>query len=641
MPSFFSYYPKLQDQVRGSAIAILENANKTKLLGNEAVSQWYSGAGKAFIPWVKNEYRTHKGDVMHSLEPFWDDLLRIIGNPWFEKVFLQKAAQVGYTEAIIALSTYCVSELRISVGLGFEQQGKMQEMVGERIQPALSYIPKVIEQRKNHTRKDIDSKSSITIAGALLWFFYAGTKKAGGYTQAPSTLRSKPANMIIADEWGLYPPSILDVAISRMNASELPTKLVRAGSTPGELEGVVDREIRLSHYLFEWTITCRSCKTTQQLNPYSNFLKSKVTEDGDTYLDSLGYPLDWFHKNPKDKIGSAYIGCSCCGRELSRGILNKGHFSCTNTGIKLKDLIDITVKEQKPIKDTIALIIPRLASRLFEPTERIRRLVKTRNPIDELQQGLGVAASVGRGKISVKALTACVNTIKPDGNHDFVVAGVDVGRSCFYVTIFRWWWGDSNDKDDKYRHSFKELIFSGKVMGDESILDELRDQYNINYFGIDNEPEYNMVTKYALEHRPLGGGSADRLETLGQVFLFDQQQMRGQQFNRTIRKTFSAVKGRRAKKEGNDVVIYNIDRTYFLDQVRGRVYERMVKLPDKTVYDASDNENYLYHYTTSDRVDGAWIEPKGYPDHFFHSDGFAEAAVLVSLYEPGFGGVFF
>lgn len=619
----------VQKQLATSPEALQETTAESRAMGEEAIAHWYATAGASFIPWVREEYRTHKGDKMHWKECFWEDLLAIAANPWFTQVLLQKAAQAGYTEAIIALSVFIVSELRLSVGLGFEQQSKMQELVGERIQPVLSYIPKVLAQREKYTRKDIDSKSSITIAGSLLWFFYAGTRTARGYTQAPSTLRSKPANVIVADEWGLYPPGILDVAIARMNASDLPTKPVRAGSTPGEEGGVVDREVRMAKYLFQWQVKCPHCQSLEDLSPYGNFIKCQIIDGEETYLDALGYPLDWFWTNPEDKISSAYVGCSSCHQELTKEAIAQGQFVCSNTGVTLRDLIAKTKVEQKPVEDTIAMMLPRLASRLFIPSERIRRLVKTRNPIDELQQGLGVSASVSQGKISVKQLVGCCAIAPPEREPDLVILGADQWRGGLYLVIANWWWGDSPSKDEKYRHAFKQVIYHSRASGFEDSLDELVERYKIDLIGVDNEPEYNTASGYALAHPP------GRVGTKGQVYLFDQQQLKGRQFDRAIRKTYSALKGKKAKKEGNDVVVYNIDRTYFLDQVRGRIYQKYQAFPSGLNYDSADNDNLLYHYTTSDRVDGKWIEPPGSPDHFFHADSFLEAAALCSLYEPG------
>lgn len=629
----------LENNLSNSTLTLQRNADSSREEGEKAIAAWYKTGGKNFAQWVSTEYRTHKGEMMHSLEPFWNDLLLVMGNPWLEQVFLQKAAQMGYSEGTFALAIFVVSTLRLSVGLGFEQQGKMQEMVGERILPAIAFIPQVLKLRSNYGQKDRANTSAITIAGALLWFFYAGTQtKTSTYTQAPSTLRSKPANMIIADEWGLYPPGILDVAISRMNASELPTKLVRAGSTPGEEGGVVDREVKVSTYVFEWTVYCRSCRTKQVLTPYGNFLKSQETEEGETYLDSLGYPLDWFHSNPNNKLGSAFIGCQHCQKKLSRKSIVQGKFICSKTGTPLRDFLKDTVKNQIPVTDSVALILPRLASRLFIPEERIRRLLKTRNPTDELQQGLGVAASVGKGKISVGILHKCVNLTPPEREHDFITAGVDVGRNCIFAVVCKWWFADDPDKEIKHREAFKQIIFAGRIMGHEDALDELVEAYSVDFLGMDNEPEYNMATGYALEHRASGYAE---LGIKGQTYLFDQIQMKGTQFNRTIRKTYSALKGRKARKEGNDVVVYNIDRTYFLDRVRGRLYKKQQSFPEGSIYDSSDEENLLFHYTTSDRLDGVWIQSGQAPDHFFHADSFGEAVAMVSMYEPGMRGVVF
>jgi hypothetical protein len=622
-----------------------------------AIARWYKKGGKLLVRWTKKHYRMHDGELLEWREPYLEEFFLAIGNPWFEIVFVEKAAQVGFTEALIAFTVFYLAYLRLPFALGFEEQKKLQQMVGKRVQPALDNC-EVVQQlshtkRKITKRQDADNKELITVAGVPLSLFYAGTKQTQkkkndqGY-QAPPSLRSYTAYGTAGDEWGLWQEGIIYIAMARMARSPLPTKPFRAGSTPAYEGGPADIEMRGAKHLFQWRCTCPHCGHEQFIDPFGNFLRPVMVEEGEVveemFVDKIGRPLSWFHHsiNPegiqdadlegKDKeaaIESAYVGCQSCSKELTLEMISTGTFICQNTGITLRELEQETVKAQKVITDAIAIRLPKLASHTFNAPERIRFMWKTKKPDDGIHQFLGKTFSLGGGKISLRRLMACVGLQLPatvKRSPDLVAAGIDQGRHANFLIVQEWYFGESRDPDEQWLDAHVNVVWWAEIQGFDG-LDEIARKYGIHMFFIDNEPEFQLAANYALKHLP--ENYARRTRTRGQVYLVDQMELKNEQYQRKTRLVQSL-------REDTEITIYNIDRTFALDCVKQRIYKRQFHLPDGLLYNPKDPSNLIHHYLTSERLpDGRWVEPPGEPDHWFNANSFIEIGVQFSGYEPG------
>lgn len=609
-------------------------SDKLSVDRDAAIARWYRRGGYWFIKWVKLYYRRQDGQSLHWREPYMAEYYLALGTPWLERIIICKGAQVGFTESLTAIAAFVLAEVRVPAGLGFEQLSKLQKMA-PRVQACFDQIePVQIAQlaRKTSTgRKDTDDKqSTISVAGVELHLFYAGIKGNSSNSEpvAPSSLRSAPMWVALGDEIELWSSLSLGMVLERQGACEMPTKPFRAGSTPGHEGGVVDSEVRNSGYVFYWSVQCSGCQTRQQLNPFGNFLKSAAVEQDDgsvepEFIDQTGRPMDWFCHDQSDdrnaRIESAYVGCSHCGQELDQIVMANGYFTCQNTGIRLKDLCDHAIKTQAKVSKAIAIYLPRIASVLFSPAERIQKMLTSRNPADQLQQGLGIPATVGSGRISLKRLKQCVGSLLPAdlGKPDLVVLGVDQGHAHNWGMIQNWYLGKSTDPEERWVEARVEVVWWGAIVGFDGV-DRLVEKYDIDLVGIDNEPEIQLAAAYAKKHLPESDPGIK-----GQVFLFDQVTLKGEDFRRTTR-TIQNV----------EVPMFALHRTFGLDSVRNRIYRGLQHFPAGIEYDPDDDGNLLYHYLTSDRRnDGVWTKMPGVPDHLLHADNFASAAVLVNLFE--------
>jgi len=498
---------------------------QSSLQRDSAVKEWYTKGGEVLINWITEHYRTHSGEKISWDEPYFVQFVQTFGNPWIERLIISKAAQIGWSEVLIAFCAFSLAYLRSPVALGFEEQRKVFKMVGERIQIAFDKCEPLKElsrqNQKVYKRQDIDSKQSITVAGVPLELFYSKVEASKNDEQSASGLRSFTTRTACVDELGLCSPGILDGLAPRFGQSRWLTKPIRAGSTPAMEGGIVDTETRKAKYIFQWQVTCPTCGYVQFLDAFGNFLKPvDVTEDGITevrYVDRMGRPLRWFHysDNPpgvedwqlqnqskEEAITTAYIGCQDCEAELEKEALDVGEFVCTNTGITLKELNQYTLENQDAVRDTVAMHLPKLASWTFNPAERIAFMWSTKKPALGIQEMLGKAISLGGGKIALAQLQACVGLPVPyQRSPDAIVAGLDVGKYSHWLTIAKYWYSDAQDSDFKWLDGHMEVV-NWREISDFDELEHIAHDYGINAIAMDSEPEWNNAVDFALKHLP-------------------------------------------------------------------------------------------------------------------------------------------
>lgn len=688
-----------------------------------AIAQWYRQGGTYYLNWVKKHYRTHEGKFLDWTEPYGEELYLLLGNPWVEGVYIEKAAQCGMSEAFISLAGFCLADVRIPLGFGFEERQKQRKMVAERIQPAFDFcqpIQSLQAARKALTaRQDIDNKEAITVAGIALNLWYAGTqdekKQAESSTyQAPARLRSFPACFMLLDEYTLYPKGIVDIAMARMARSELPTQPIRAGSTPSYEGSFSDIKIKQARYLFQWHCVCPHCDRGQFLSPFGNFLQAVETaEEGvkrTRFVNRLGRPLKWFHSsaNPdgladwqlreellEEAIATAYVGCSYCGGNLSWEVRSAGEFRDRHTNQALLPFLDAVTASQKPADGAVGLRLPKLASYTFRAPERIKRLIESDKPEDEIQQFLGLPFTLGAGKIAASEILACRNLPLPDREPDLIVMGVDQGKAYQHAVALRWWFGDDKDATLRWRKAKRELFWYGDLSGWNAIADKARD-LGATLVGIDADPEFNAAAEFALKYPPKSKGvgvslwkatyqpRCDRLvansifNDMGWEIVDEEedccwarpknrQALAVLELVPTLRQANVALdinpkrrypnskqlgiylidevdlkhqnfkrmeKPVQGTRKETRIGVYSLSRDYGLDKVRESIYDSCVSFPEELDFNPKDKSNLILHYTTSDRsVEDGW--GKGDPDHYFHAHSFANIVTLIHMSDPG------
>lgn len=619
-------------------------ANLSVTERESGIREWYASGGEYCYEWIKEHYRTHSGTPLTWEKPFFKDTLITIGNPWISDLWIEKSAQVGWSELAIALLAFMLGRVRIPCGYGVEQESKLTDMVGPRVQPAFDMTAPIQEIKLRYHellgRKDIDTKQrQITVGGVVVTFFSVGQiqKKAGATgaeRQATSGASSFTAFAIIGDEVELWSAKAIGVAKKRQEGCTMATRPFRAGSTPGHVGGIVDRQMKSAKYLFEWQVICPKCKIPQSLTPFGSLLKSVVIEleDGSTeqsYLDKMGKPVAWHHTAKLDdsieqKIKTAFIGCKECGAKLTARSIQTGKFVCANTGIDLVSFNHALVASQRPADGSVGLRMPKLAIPNFDAAERLGILTTTENITDELQQGLGIAVSIGGGKISLEKLLDCRNRIAPitEADYDiFTVIGCDQGKAGHNVIVQRWYLPiRGKDEEERWAQAFVETLEYAKIGGGFPALARLARKHNVRLIGVDGEPEISAAGSFARKHPP-----GVRKPKQYSVYLFDQVALGGGQTFKRMNQDIQGVQ----------TPIYRLHRTAGLDAVRSRIYRDKHRFQPEWQYDPKDTDSIFYQFLTSERLpNGRWHCDDNMPDHYLHAANFAEMCVLADLLEP-------
>lgn len=623
-----------------------------------AASRWYGvnkdwpleqSGGRWFYEWVKKNYRRMNGEKLIWKDPYFEPFYVTMGNPWIERVIVEKPAQTGYTESCIALMEFSTGIIGLQSAFGFEQQDKQFAMVG-RIQKTVDQcdiINRIRQAKMDATqRKDADSSRVMTIGGVECNFFSANVRKAAGANQnerqAPSGISSWPCQIAMADEIELFAEGVIGeggILEARMEASPLPTKIFRGGSTPGGEGGIVDREVRASGFLFEWMVKCDHCGHRQFLDPYGNLLKPVLVEDEHSgleeaqFVDATGRPMSWWCHDETDttsRIATAYVGCQNCGGELEHDVIAQGGYYChADHDQELMDFGDRAMRDRKKVS-CIAMRFPRLSQRRFSAPERISKLMHSRNPVDQIQQGLGKVASVGTGRINLKKIEQCIGRELPVwtlGQVPVKVLGVDQGKAHNWGIIQHWWmpphrpeWDGLSEEElhnVRWMYAYKKIVWYGALFGMNGI-ERCAEEHDIDLVGMDQKPESGYAAGYAASH-PTDPFRPQK----GRVYLCDQVSLNGEMFA-----------WRKTDIQGQEISVIRLDRTSGLDAVRDRIYRAQVSFPGNLEYKA-DEDNLIHHYLTSERnADGLWREPDGAPDHWFHADNFGEVAMLAQHFEP-------
>ncbi len=604
-----------------------------------ALKRWYKNGGEYLIEWAKLYYKTHDRASLDLSEKFYIDFLKLFGNPWVQTQITQKGAQVGFTEALILLTVFCLAELRIPCAYGVERQAKLRDIVGPRVQPVLkgSEVVQQICEEYKVIQQDIDTKArNITVGGIPVTFFYATVASLSQTREASSSLSSFTAWLAMVDEIELIPRKALEVVPGRMEASPLPTRPIRYGSTPGASGGTVDRLIKESGVLFKWNVTCDNCKTEQFLDPLGNLLKAvEVERAGRTesrYTDLLGRPVNWHchdNTNLESRIKSAYVGCRHCNQPLGESVYH-GEYRWGTVSLD-----SFLAGLNSPMTEPVGLLLPKLASSRFNPTEKIRHLMKNENVAVVFQEELGCVSDEANNKIPVEAILEAQQYEIPESKQEnsIVVFGIDQGIEFNWLIIIRYYFSEDphsyaeEDWNEEWKASCCEILHWGKVYRFGLSQRNVEPEFDLNYYidrykpyliGFDLKPDTSSGMDFALTYSP------EMVLSEPYTMAFMELELKDGKYQ-----------AKNKKIQGTDVQYFSLHRNFAMDAVRDRILQGLVKFPQMPYNTESDN--LIHHLTTSEKDTKTykWNKPTA-PDHGHHCWGFCEAALYAYRFENAY-----
>lgn len=249
-------FDELADRARGMSIVGSEAAVHFRPPPTLTVSEWADR--NRILPPTSAEpgrWRTDRA-------PYLRGIMDACSDPKVERVVVMKAAQVGYSEALLNVLGYYIDQDPSPILLVQISTGEAAKFSKERIQPMVDECPvlrgKVAEQRSRDSSNTIEAKE---FPGGHLGIVGAN---------APSGLRMRARRIVLFDEVDGYPPSAGQegdpIELARKRQSTFWNRLELTGSTPTIADlSRIEREVRECHVLMRYHVPCPHCGEMQPL----------------------------------------------------------------------------------------------------------------------------------------------------------------------------------------------------------------------------------------------------------------------------------------------------------------------------------------------------------------------------------------
>lgn len=511
------------------------------LLTSLKVNQTLQDYFPTFDQFLAEKYITYGEDFVKRLELFGctevkDDKLVLhkwikefasgIGELRLYHVLTMGNAQCGKS----LLNTLLMADFLVFVGVNliwfYPTRSQVYELVpGMFGRVVRSYIKNIEEHfAKNYNKKlelftksDRHSNSAFEVRGATAYFRYASTsgkdhtESKAGLAVVGGGASSVSANGLFIDERSQIPPEAVGTLFRRLDAAQLPGGFIREIGTSGSGQGIESVVENLDRHFYPHII-CRECKNIIPLDPKGCLLKPNQFESG-KYTSRTGRPINWYHKDPEDKIGSAYFACPKCNAEIKDQERLNAHFRCRNTGQtwrnfqkSLPDNLNEALKNRYLVAFHLSPLLRQTKFNLAVKIIKVGAGYENTSPKDWIQQMLGHPSESDTLKITQQMLVDAIALGKyPLNNPIATIAGIDQGRNQDWLVIAQiklegftklgdTYWYDSNKGksaimaiDDAYR----KIIFAAPI--DRKRIPALLKEYQVDFGFIDNEPDISQA----------------------------------------------------------------------------------------------------------------------------------------------------
>lgn len=466
----------------------------------------YAGSGKRFLDWCKEYGCTERGEIKWS--PHFEEFFEAVGDLRIHEVNTSGPAQVcGKSIAHHNLIAWVLIELGLNIINAYDQEQSLQDNVPTKLRRILD---KIVE-KKNTDRPGKRNDHTYQYGRATLFNVAAGQARGSlrkGRAAVSSNLASKSGDFLVGDERSQFPTGATDIMARRLDNSVLETQPLRFLGTPGS-GGGIEVDIERCDYHFYPHVCCPGCDRVYPLDPKGCLLQSTTLHmaNGQTkqsYFDETGRPklytdsdgnmaAAWFHRDPLDPKGSAYISCPHpdCGIELENEVRSQAKFQCLNTGITLREFLDNLPDEPGTEQHRIAIQHTPLTQtpRYNLAASIIRSGIDTKSPADFQQQRLGWKSELQANRITQDMIDLAIGAPILNKKPDYVLAGADVGTTSDWLAIAEYHLPDNRrgmTVQEIINNTVRIVRFAGDIVGSE-IPDRLK-LYGVQYGLIDSKP---------------------------------------------------------------------------------------------------------------------------------------------------------
>jgi hypothetical protein len=479
------------------------------------IDQAYELGGRGFLDRVKAFACTEKGDKIELL-PWYEEYCLLIGDLRLHHTMTTGCSQIGKTLAHTFLIVDCLTTGKLNAAWFYDTRTNLDQNVPMQFHPVVGFWVSEMRRAGHRFRRGrdrvINTRYQIDQANAI--FSYTSTSRPsirkGGGAAAGGAVVSFQADLMFLEERSQYTPGSADPLPRRLDASMLPTKPVRELGTPGGGRGIESVMTDVDRYFYPH-FSCDHCGLTQPLDPKGCLLKRSVVRDllgrpAYSYFSESGRPREWWHIDPNDPVGTAYLGCSRCGHPIDDEQRYEAKFRCRLTREWAADFIESLPPGIPDRRWQIGIhLSPLSRKRQGLASEIIQSGLAAAVTQDWQQQMLGHPSESAAANITMEMLIASMKAPKIfDRKPNFVLAGIDVGRAEDCMMIAEFYLPDDYRQMkpvEVYEKSIRNVIFGGAIVRTQ--IPQLLSDYGVQFGLIDNEPSressMEMCRKTCLE----------------------------------------------------------------------------------------------------------------------------------------------
>ena len=470
------------------------------------LQETYAHGGNSFLNAVANYGRNEKGEPL-AMPRWWRETLLLIGDLRLHETLVLGNAQCGKTLSHTLLMCWLITEGRLSGAWFYASRNSMELNVPAQFRPVIERWLDAYEKNNHVIRSPRDRQllSRYEVGGVLGIFTYvSGTKTTPsreGLAKAGGAVVSFSTDLLIYEERSQWPVGTSDPLPRRLDASPLIGKPIRQLGTPGAGLGI-ESELKKADRHFYPHYTCTSCGKTLPLDPKGCLLRPSRRRNAlgkveISYLSESGRPVEWYAKDSSNPVDTAYIGCSECGAEIPKRDRVESWMQCKRTGDRVDDFTDGLGDWSQSLPSPV----PRYTIGIhFSPLVRdtefdlavslIRDGLSCDDTADWQQQALGHPSEHQVSSLTQEMLVGAMGLRSPEREPDFILAGVDVGRSEDWLWICGFYLPEGYEEMERAiasEQTIRQVLFADGVIRDD-IPDVLR-RFIVKFGIIDNEPD--------------------------------------------------------------------------------------------------------------------------------------------------------
>lgn len=580
--------------------------------------------GKSFVTRLEKYGTTEKEEPL-ILYDWVKEFAEAVGDLRIHRVLTAGNAQCGKS----LINTLFLVDFLIFTGLNtlwfYPSKQQVDTLVPELFGKVVKYYLANIEAELHQLTGEVielsakdDRKlaSRFQVRGATAIFSYASNSgkdnapTKSGLATVGAAAASVSASLMFIDERSQIPPEAAAVLPRRLDAGRIPTQPIREVGTFGAGLGI-ESVVEQSKHHFYPHIKCDNCGKIIALSPKGCLLRHN--ESGN-FLSETGRPINWFYHDVVNKIESAFFGCSNCGEEITKQQRLAAHFRDLNdVNITLRNYLNSlsTVPENAyQYRDTITIhLSPLLRNSAYNLAGRlIDTGLNSESVRDYQQQVLGFSSESDTSRVTKDMIEAAIRNERESRSPDYVIAGIDQGRSEDYLVICEYWLPTEENLSaiQKIENSKRNIIFCEPI--NRRQLENYCKRFQVNFGFIDNEPDRQGAFDIA-QRLPIV--PADQRKYLAKV-ITDIDVSTG----------------------GIEIKAKAIDNAYFQDMALNAFASGAVKVPDS--WNTSDKGIYSptrHFMNVSKDENNEWLRAKDHIDDLWYAFVFAEAAYYTVVKE--------